>query len=646
MFPKRALMTEGVRKLGSLRIPAKATNSLCFCYAVTVLMTVIMFIWITRLNETPARAFSPNIGYRLQTEAFAKGRLALQESPFGNRQDWVWGKKGYHQIWGLGVPLLRFPFEVLSKMAHGTGFPDRLTFIFYYGLATFFLIRAFRQNIRESAEPRLNVARSVQTYIWPAMIMLSPPFLNLIYTRFDVYEEVVAYGNLWALILLALLMIIIARPSDRCLYALSLASGYAFIIRPTLSMYGLLTFVIGQAYYFRKPEKRKAVIIATVLFSIFPILLLILNKVRFGSFLEFGYSLNMSSIPVNDFALRFGYPFQSEPWLRAARELFSIIFCRPEFNYHDMFKFNYFMGQSPTLRFREFYFHTFDLAWLLLMFFSIPVTYSIYRLKAHSADIPLRRMFLALAVWSWCNFVGLFLFYSRCPAISSRYIMDFFPAMAGFFALASMGLVHWMRFSKGMRAEIWATAGVILVLISWFSISFYRDLVTTPRGRQIRNLTGDEVALRIKTQRESSERARLINTVPGEYRCPSPNLLFGIRSNGTGWDYEKTCGVGPITVVFLKPSPCVELWIRKEPLADLNKLLPSIKVKSNLEMLFLFSKKEGKNGAIMTFCSDSDHRTDTLPRLVSVGWVDPSSLSVIGPPLKMESIRAVEKSLQ
>ena len=639
-------MTEGVRKLGCLIRPAKAVKSAYFCCVVTVLMTVIMFIWITRLIETPARAFSPNIGYRLQTEAFAKGRLALQDSPFGNRQDWVWGKKGYHQIWGLGVPLLRFPFEVLSKMAHGTGFPDRLTFIFYYGLATFFLIRAFRQNIRESAEPRLIVVRSVQTYIWPAMIMLSSPFLNLIYTRFDVYEEVVAYGNLWALILLALLMLIIARPSDQCLYALSFASGYAFIIRPTFSVYGLVTFVIGQAYYFRKPEKRKAVMIATGLFSIFPILLLILNKVRFGSFLEFGYSLNMSSIPVNDFALRFGYPFQSEPWLRAAKELFSIIFCRPEFNYHDMFKFNYFQGQSPTLRFREFYFHTFDPTWLLFMILSIPVAYSVYRLKVHSADIPLRRMFLALAAWSWCNFVGLFLFYSRCPAISSRYIMDFFPAMVGFFVLASMGLVYRMGFSKGMRAEIWATAGVILVLISWLSISFFRDLVTTPLGRQIRNFTADEIALRIKNQREGLERGRLGNIVPGEYRCPTPNLLLGIRSNGTGWDFEKTCGVGPITVVFLKPSLCVELRIRNESLTDSDKLLAPIKVKSNLETLLLFSKKEREDGTIMTFCSGSDYKIETLPRLVSVGWVDPSLLSVIGPPLKLESIKAVEKPLK
>jgi len=639
-------MTEGVRKLGCLIRPAKAIKSGYFCCAVTVLIIMIMFIWVTRLIETPKRAFSPNIGYRLQTEVFTKGHLVLQDSPFCNRQDWVWGKKGYHQIWGLGVPLLRFPFEILSKILHGTGFPDRITFLFYYGLAAIFLIRAFQQNIRESAEPRLNVARKVQTYIWPVMIMLSPPFLNLIYTRFDVYEEVVAYGNLWVLILLALLLIIISRPSDRCLYALSLASGYAFIIRPTFSMYGIVTFVIGQGFYFRRPEKRKAVMIAAGLFSIFPILLLILNKVRFGSFLEFGYSLNMSSIPVNDFALRFGYPFQSEPWLRAARELFSIIFCRPEFNYHDMFKFNYFMGQSPTLRFREFYFHTFDLAWLLLMFLSIPVTYSIYRLKARLDDTTLRRGLLTVAVWSWCNFVGLFLFYSRCPAISSRYIMDFFPAMVGFFVLASMGLVHQMGLSKGMRAEIWATAGVILVLISWLSISFYRDLVTTPRGRQIRNFTADEIALRIKNQRESLERARLGNTVPGEYRCPTPDLLPGIRSNGTGWDFEKTCGVGPITVVFLKPSPCVELQIRKESLADPDKLLTPIKVKSNLETLLLFSKKEGEDGTIMTFCSGSNYKIDTLPQLVSVGWVEPSSLSVIGPPLKLESIRAVGKPLK
>jgi hydrogenase maturation protein HypF len=50
------------------------------------------------------------------------------------------------------------------------------------------------------------------------------------------------------------------------------------------------------------------------------------------------------------------------------------------------------------------------------------------------------------------------------------------------------------------------------------------------------------------------------------------------------------------------------------------------------------------NVHILKFCSDDDFKDGLLPRLVSIGWVDPPSLGSVGPSLKLESIRALEKS--
>ena len=75
--------------------------------------------------------YSGDFTYRLQTAALLRGSLALQGVPHGQRYDWAWGR-GSQQVWGLGMPLLRLPFEAAAQLLGGFGFPDALTFVILY----------------------------------------------------------------------------------------------------------------------------------------------------------------------------------------------------------------------------------------------------------------------------------------------------------------------------------------------------------------------------------------------------------------------------------------------------------------------------------------------------------------------------------
>src|SRR5690242_5644947 len=83
------------------------------------------FAWCIGLRTWGAW-FSPSLAHRLQTEAMLRGALALQATPHGQMADWAWGNGSQH-VWGLGVALLRLPFEAIAKVAGQVGFPDRIT---------------------------------------------------------------------------------------------------------------------------------------------------------------------------------------------------------------------------------------------------------------------------------------------------------------------------------------------------------------------------------------------------------------------------------------------------------------------------------------------------------------------------------------
>jgi hypothetical protein len=86
------------------------------------------------------------------------------------------------------------------------------------------------------------------------------------------------------------------------------------------------------------------------------------NLLRFGDGFEFGHRLNLQegSLLGSIYATRFDYPFQAEPLWRAGRELLGALFASPKWNGSAWYATEIFAGQSPMVRWREFYFTTYD----------------------------------------------------------------------------------------------------------------------------------------------------------------------------------------------------------------------------------------------------------------------------------------------
>jgi hypothetical protein len=85
--------------------------------------------------------YSSYLPLRLQTEALLHGHLALGTSASALQWDLAWSKGGVHQVWGLGIPLWRLPFEAIAKVLGYAGFPDRLCFGFALAILYFIVLK-------------------------------------------------------------------------------------------------------------------------------------------------------------------------------------------------------------------------------------------------------------------------------------------------------------------------------------------------------------------------------------------------------------------------------------------------------------------------------------------------------------------------
>lgn len=67
-------------------------------------------------------------------------------------------------------------------------------------------------------------------------------------------------------------------------------------------------------------------------------------------------------------ATKFDAPFEEEPWASAAAELLGALFLATDnFNGNRWYEQNIFAGQSGTVRWREFYFRTYDWTYMPLL---------------------------------------------------------------------------------------------------------------------------------------------------------------------------------------------------------------------------------------------------------------------------------------
>jgi hypothetical protein len=290
------------------------------------------FVQLTSLIPETGRWYSSSLHYRLQTEALLQGRLAVASTPVWAWHDWSLGN-GMQQLWGLGVPFLRLPFEALAKSLFRPAFPDRFVLFFMVWLTGISVWR----GIADEDPANLNPSSSIwmQTLDWlnsatgVGAVLFFPALVTLLKTSFMVYEEAIAFNALWALMCLGILLSFTKRPRFWVLCSIAFLAGFGALVRPTGAFYSIATFVVTIWTALRAAMPRLPIAAAIVLFFVFPSVLLTSNVMRFGAPLEFGHSLTCPNIPLCEYAQRFDYPFHHEPLFTASRELIGDLFASP-----------------------------------------------------------------------------------------------------------------------------------------------------------------------------------------------------------------------------------------------------------------------------------------------------------------------------
>lgn len=373
-----------------------------------------------------SECYSTHVSYTLQLDAFFNGKLALVDNPYHFLHDWAWGQNGMYQLWGLGVPILRFPFEFLSRSFFELKyFPDIFILLTYAFLTIYLCIHTFSKLLQYFHFERFTsiMLASIISY----SIFLAPPVINMLSYRIAVYEEAIFYGLLYSLFLLCLSILYLLNKNTILLFILSFFAGFAALIRPTAIIYATSIVVAISCGLLLKNQLKNQISIG-LLFSIGILTTFYLNYIRFGHILEFGYSLNLSSMNFNDYSLRFKYPFLNAKFSIAALELFSAIFLIPKTANKISYDSKMLYYQSDLHRFREFTFDTFNYVYLTLfaigLLFFIAVIVNFILVKKKDYDI-----YGYIGIFSITCFITLFAFYLYAPSLTSRYIIDFFVAI-------------------------------------------------------------------------------------------------------------------------------------------------------------------------------------------------------------------------
>jgi len=582
--------------------------------------------------------FSTSLPYRMQTEALLKGDLAVSRSVAKLKSDHTWSEQGVHQVWGLGVPLWRLPFEAVAKLFGFDGFPDRIAFGLFALLVCFVVLKvwvSFGDEKSEVGDGWNSGWRMITGFGAGLIIMLLfPPFLTLLRVRGAVWEEAVAYEYLFGILQVTLLVAFARQPTIARLLLVSALAGFGGLIRPTLVFYGFATmlivtgvwvFKIGQTSNGLSPVSARSqhetartsivspggypassnlgrVLTPTLLplfiFCLGGGLLWFTNLKRFGDGFEFGHKLNVQTFYGSVQATRFDNPFQDEPLTGAAKELFGALFLVEKFNGADYYRENIFPGKSKTVRWREFYFRTYDWSYLSLLLlgwgaavaagFKFRVSsFGLSRLSngapvselamalgdTRPGPIPYPPAIVVLGLWSLLAVIPLAGFYLYAPVISSRYMMDLAPAFAA--ALAAAWLFLAARCTTRSSRVL-----VCLTLCAWLAVQVYLS-------RYVYRGPASVTAAELKASRES--RRAIGGSTTNHYTADD----YGQSLNGNhsripfdrdGWNAE-TGAVMPLVILFVKDAVFLELDFATQPHPRIPPAPAAIRAKVGLEFL-------------------------------------------------------------
>lgn len=562
--------------------------------------------------------YGEHLPLRWQVESFLDGRIALDETPWGMGWDMAWGNGKVHHVFGLAVPVWLMAFELVGRVVGLGAFPDRLCFAIAVGLTTYWILR---YESKQQFDLR-------KVYVMLLTTVLFPPFIALCSSRFLVYEEVVAYGVLTVLALgLGLARFVkLAQESQGAssvlslrqksilgLCAIGVAAALVPFVRATLVFYGATTLALAVIVAARRGLKLQGIAPGLAVYCFFTALLLWTNNQRFGAPLEFGHALNLNSLAPMRYASRFDHPYEDEPIWSAVRELVSALFVAKgtAIQSQSGYERDLFPGQSRTFRWREIYFSTFGKFELAFMLATLCIGGArLVRLKFKAFDDPL----VVLTLWSVVSSAGLFVFYLRFPFLSSRYLMDFAPAL---------GVCAWVFWSWVMDSAtrlsartLWPTVIVFLCLVAWWGYGVGSIWTTT----ESRELTLEQVRSQMKRERKGPKGMHLLDGYS------SPTQTVGIPFNLDGWlDDGRTVAS---VAAFVKDPECLALDLA--PAGDQPMPISAyecIRAKIGLEFLRRESVVSTTNGVRVVFAGPTKSHYQRGYQLAFIALMSKAELS-------------------
>lgn len=554
-------------------------------YISLIVLTVsALMLYFTGLIPSFGEWYSYYPFLRMQSDALLRGDLAIKPVPYGIAQDLIWAN-GMHQGWGLGVPIIQLPFNIVSKLFGFFGFPDRLIFILFYAIvATIFCsalnsVFATSQLIKDSLINRI--------LFLPVILFtfLNPGFITMLRTTFFVYEEVVAYAYLWSVMCVALLIKFILVRKNHIYLTLCILSGFAVVLRPTHIAYGMMIFLIGL--YFARLNRVRYYWIGIPLFFIGILFFLTTNYLRFGEPLEFGNSLQLLKSDFGYYVISFDNPSYWFPYKASVVELLSaLFFLEADKLYLPKQRL---LWQTNDLKGLQLMFKPYNIAtlfFLLLGWIVFVLNLKSSRKEMSNMQLLKKQIIRAMGILSLTSFIMLFIFYARYPVITSRYLIDFDLAIIIGILTLYLAMIDYIHNHFPYKLSMWLSGCLCIAFSIWIfnSISsaviarlpFYSYL----NKSQLVNATNAETSKHILTLMSQTNGPPL----PDGYRCRDIEYSYGVSANNDGWDISNSCTVKMVSTHFMDNPMCIAIDV--EPLAtqtSMEESLKEIEVKVGIE---------------------------------------------------------------
>jgi hypothetical protein len=569
----------------------------------------------------------------LQASAFSRGQLELSSCPSDLAFDLAWGPDGVQQVWGLGVPIWLFSLSVVTGESDPLLFPSRIAFGLWLCVVAFVILVQVVFGTRNTLEDYLTLDWKYFAVVVPtvSILLFFPSFSATLKSCFRVYEEISAYGYLYALFLSVLLGWFSYSPSPVKVFLLGLAAGAAPFVRPTLAIYGLSSVVLALWIIYKTGLLYRMAWSLLLPYLCLLMILLWTNWMRFGTPLEFGHKLNMTYHVGSLYSTRFGTPFKNEPIAPALQELCGGLLFHGNFNYGRWFTTNVFVGQSQTLRWRENYLP--PIGWPLI---GLAIAGTIVSFWGTFPICNRKRQTLnTLFVHSAASSLGLTAVYLRFPVMSSRYFYDFAPAFAIAAAAAWWCVSQWALKKTSLST---ATTGFFAIGVCFY-LCFRAHAASSSEYDAVSCTRSD---YEILINRYTSPIGHL-NPISGnlgmvEIKSKGPNADLGIPFEGFGWN-RPTGNVSAASIHFVHDIQFLELEIARTGIEGHPRpYIDWIRVKVGLEELVREHVKEDAGRLTIKFHPPNNKRYIQGVHPLFISWVPPELIGVGDTPWLLKKI--------